>query len=112
MINKVIINLQIFSPQTEISDIFSAYLQIVLENSAGTVKVKVIEYGADKPFEGIYMPNVVNILESEPLISVSIKVKKNLNTQATIFFSVGCNLGYDPNTSFNSIFGSIRSEND
>lgn len=38
------------------------------------MKVKVVEYGADKPFEGIYMPNVVNILESEPLISVSIKI--------------------------------------
>lgn len=38
------------------------------------MKVKVVEYGADKSFEGIYMPNVVNILESEPLISVSMKM--------------------------------------
>jgi len=37
------------------------------------MKVKVVEYGANKPYEGIYMPNVVNILESEPLISVSIE---------------------------------------
>lgn len=56
-----------------ILNIFTAYLQIVLENSAGAIKVKVVEYGADKPFEGIYMPNIVNILESEPLISVSIE---------------------------------------
>lgn len=67
------IDLQTCSHPTEISSIFSAYLQIALENSSGAIKVKVVEYGADKPFEGIYMPNVVNILESEPLISVSSK---------------------------------------
>jgi len=65
--------LQISSPLANILNIFTAYLQIVLENSAGAMKVKVVEYGADKPFEGIYMPNIVNILESEPLISVSIE---------------------------------------
>ncbi|XP_060839445.1 fatty acid synthase-like isoform X1 [Rhopalosiphum padi] len=58
------------SPVTDVSSVFAAYLQIALENSAGAMKVKVVEYGADKPFEGIYMPNVVNILESEPLISL------------------------------------------
>lgn len=65
--------LQISLPPANIYNIFTAYLQIVLENSAGVMKVKVVEYGADKPFEKIYMPNVVNILESEPLISVSIE---------------------------------------
>lgn len=65
--------LQISSPPANILNIFTVYLQIVLENSAGAMKVKVVEYGADKPFEGIYMPDVVNILESEPLISVSIE---------------------------------------
>jgi fatty acid synthase len=45
---------------------------VALENSAGAMKVKVVEFGGDKPFEGIYMPTVVNILESEPLISVCI----------------------------------------
>lgn len=58
---------------TDVSNVFAAFLQIALENSAGAMKVKVVEYGADKPFEGIYMPNVVSILESEPLISVSIE---------------------------------------
>jgi len=71
--NNLIMYLQLSLPPTEISNIFSAYLQIILENSAGAVKVKVVEYGEDKPFEKIYMPNIVNILESEPLISVSIK---------------------------------------
>lgn len=52
---------------------FAVYLQIALENIAGAMKVKVVEYGADKSFEGIFMPNVVNILESEPLISVCTK---------------------------------------
>lgn len=62
------------SPFTDVLNVFAAYLQIALENSAGAMKLKVIEYGADKPFEGIYMPNVVNILESEPLISVIIRI--------------------------------------
>lgn len=69
----MILYLQISSPPANILNIFTAYLQIVLENSAGAMKVKVVEYGADKPFEEIYMPHVVNILESEPLISVSIE---------------------------------------
>jgi len=69
----VTLYLQISSPPANILNIFTVYLQIILENSAGAMKVKVVEYGADKPFEGIYMPNIVNILESEPLISVSIK---------------------------------------
>lgn len=56
-------------------NVFAAYLQLVLENSAGAMKLKVVEYGADKPFEGIFMPNIVNIVESEPLISVSLKFK-------------------------------------
>lgn len=58
------------SSVSDISSVFAAYLQIAIENSAGAMKVKVVEYGADKPFEGIYMPNVVNIIESEPLLSV------------------------------------------
>jgi len=69
----VTLYLQISSPPDNILNIFTVYLQIILENSAGAMKVKVVEYGADKPFEGIYMPNIVNILESEPLISVSIE---------------------------------------
>jgi len=43
-----------------------------LENSAGAMKIKVVEYGADK---GIYMPNVVNSLEFEPLISKYLSLK-------------------------------------
>lgn len=60
------------SPITDISSVFATFLQIALENSAGAMKVKVVECGGDKSFENIYMPNVVNILESEPLISVCI----------------------------------------
>lgn len=55
----------------------TSYLQIALENSAGAMKIKVIEFGADKTLEQLYMPNVVNILESEPLISVS--MRKHIN---------------------------------
>lgn len=91
IINQYVINNIIFkyyyillqvSPVTNVLNVFAAYLQIVLENSAGAMKLKIIEYGADKPFEGIFIPNVVNILESEPLISVIIKyhLKYNCNT--------------------------------
>lgn len=58
---------------SDVTSVFAAYLQIALENSSGAMKVKVVEYGGDKSFEGIYMPNVVNILESEPLITVTIE---------------------------------------
>lgn len=61
------------SPIPNVSNVLAAYLQITLENSAGALKIKIIEYGANKNFEDIYMPDVVNILESEPLISVFIK---------------------------------------
>lgn len=63
----------IFQQVLPFANIFSTYLQIVLENSGGALKLKVVEYGADKTFEGIYMPSVVSVLESEPLISVSIR---------------------------------------
>ncbi|XP_025419053.1 fatty acid synthase-like [Sipha flava] len=61
---------QEISSVTDVTNVFAAYLQVALENSAGAMKVKVVEFGGDKPFEGIYMPTVVNILESEPLISL------------------------------------------
>lgn len=37
------------------------------------MKLKVVEYGPDKLLEELYMPNVVNILKSEPMVSVSNK---------------------------------------
>lgn len=58
---------------TDTIGVFTAFLQIALENSAGAMKLKVVEYGANKNFEEIFISDVVNILESEPLISVSSK---------------------------------------
>lgn len=56
-------------------------MQIALENSSGAIQLKVVEYGADKSIEGIFLPDVVKILESEPLVSVNIKcLKYNHNT--------------------------------
>lgn len=46
-----------------------------MENSNGAMKLKVVEYGADKLLEELYIPNVVNILESEPMVSVSNKTQ-------------------------------------
>jgi len=55
-----------------IFSVFTAFLQIAFENSAGAMKLKIVEYGGDKPIEGIFIPNIISILESEPLISVSL----------------------------------------
>lgn len=63
------------STVTDVSSVFAAFLQIVNENSSGTTKLKIVEYGGDKPFEGIFLPNIISILESEPLIFVSLKFK-------------------------------------
>lgn len=51
-------------------NVLTAYLQIVLENSGGAMKVKVIEFDSNNSYDQIYMPRIVDILESEPLISV------------------------------------------
>jgi len=59
------------SPVTNLFDVLTIYLQLALENSAGAMKLKVVEYGADKPLEGLFLTNIINILGSEPLISVS-----------------------------------------
>ncbi|XP_050423114.1 fatty acid synthase-like isoform X2 [Adelges cooleyi] len=58
------------TPPIDVINTFAIFLQIVLENSAGAMKIKLVEFGADKPFEGIFMPNIVNVLESEPLIAL------------------------------------------
>lgn len=77
------------------------------------MKIKVVEYGANKSIEGIYMPNVVNILESEPLISVSKRKLKILtfgyNNRQMIL--VGRDISYDSNTSFESTAGTDGSQN-
>lgn len=94
--------------------VFASYLQVALENSSGAMKVKVVEFGGDKPFEGIFMPNVVSMLESEPLTSVSIQVKiydeHSLNNSFMIL--VGRYINNNPNTSFGSVFGPNGSKND
>jgi len=63
------------SAVTDVPSVLAAFLQIVFENSAGAMKLKVVEYGGDKPIEGIFIPNIISVLESEPLISVSLKFK-------------------------------------
>jgi len=68
--------------------VLTIYLQLALENSAGAMKLKVVEYGADKPLEGLFLTNIINILESEPLISVSpINIEKENIYNCLFLFS-------------------------
>lgn len=46
-------------------------LQIALENSGGALKMKVAEVPGDHSAENLLMPLIVEILESEPMLSVS-----------------------------------------
>ena len=46
-------------------------LQIALENSGGALKMKVAEVPGDRPAENLLTPLIIDILESEPMLSVS-----------------------------------------
>lgn len=56
----------------------TSLLQLALENSAGALKMKVVELGTDRMPENILAPTIVNILESEPMLDVSLKDLKNV----------------------------------
>nr|CAD7446740.1 unnamed protein product [Timema bartmani] len=49
-------------------------LQVVLENSGGALKLKVAELAGIRPADSLLAPDVVSILESEPIIHVEITV--------------------------------------
>lgn len=46
-------------------------LQIALENSGGALKMKVAEVPGDRSAENLLTPLIIEILESEPMLSVS-----------------------------------------
>jgi hypothetical protein len=46
-------------------------LQIALENSGGALKMKVAEVPGDHSAENLLTPLIIEILESEPMLSVS-----------------------------------------
>ena len=46
-------------------------LQIALENSGGALKMKVAEVPGDRSAENLLTPLIIDILESEPMLSVS-----------------------------------------
>jgi hypothetical protein len=46
-------------------------LQIALENSGGALKMKVAEVPLDRSAENLLTPLIIDILESEPMLSVS-----------------------------------------
>jgi hypothetical protein len=48
-------------------------LQIALENSGGALKMKVAEVPGDRSAENLLTPLIIDILESEPMLSVSKK---------------------------------------
>ena len=50
-------------------------LQIALENSGGALKMKVAEVPGERPPENLLAPAIIDILESEPMLSVSMKAQ-------------------------------------
>lgn len=52
--------------------------QLVLENSSGASKLKVTEYLNEKPIEASLLPQITEILESEPMIAVDSTVVSTL----------------------------------
>jgi hypothetical protein len=46
-------------------------LQIVLENLGGALKMKIAEVPGDRPAENLLTPLIIDILESEPMLTVS-----------------------------------------
>lgn len=50
----------------------TSLLQLALENSAGALKLKVVELGTDRVPENILAPQIIDILEAEPMLSVSV----------------------------------------
>jgi fatty acid synthase len=46
-------------------------VQIALENSGGALKMKVAEVPGDHSVENLLTPHIIEILESEPMLSVS-----------------------------------------
>uniref|UniRef100_A0A8D8PNC5 Fatty acid synthase n=1 Tax=Cacopsylla melanoneura TaxID=428564 RepID=A0A8D8PNC5_9HEMI len=51
--------------------------QLVLENSAGALKLKIVELGSDKSAETAFANALVPILETEPMLSVELTVATN-----------------------------------
>ncbi|KAJ9575473.1 hypothetical protein L9F63_007678, partial [Diploptera punctata] len=49
-------------------------LQIALENSGGALKMKVAEVSGDRQPENLLAPAIIDILESEPMLSVEVNV--------------------------------------
>ncbi|XP_054286913.1 fatty acid synthase-like [Macrosteles quadrilineatus] len=52
----------------------TSLLQLALENSAGALKLKVVELGTDRVPENILAPQIIDILEAEPMLSVEYSV--------------------------------------
>lgn len=56
------------------TEALTALLQIVLENSANALKLKIAEIANDRPAESTLAIETVNILESEPMVNVDYTV--------------------------------------
>lgn len=63
-----------FNQQTEksLQDLLAVMVQIVIENSQGALKLKVTEVADGQPPETLLTPLVMNIVESEPTLTVSV----------------------------------------
>ncbi|XP_046659342.1 fatty acid synthase isoform X2 [Homalodisca vitripennis] len=55
----------------------TSLVQLALENSSGALKMKVVELGTDRMPENLLAPTIIDILESEPMLSVEYTVASN-----------------------------------
>lgn len=64
-------------------------LQLVLENSSGALKLKATEVVIDRPVESALGPQIVDILEREPMVAVDYTIVSPAAIDASIFESSG-----------------------
>lgn len=59
--------------ETPVQLALTSLCQLALENSSGALKMKVVELGTNRMPENLLAPTIVDILESEPMLSVSLR---------------------------------------
>lgn len=66
-------------------------VQLAFENSGGAFKLKVAEVGTGRKLESLYAKSVIDVINTEPMPSVSIVKRKRFNNKDFKFmhFSIG-----------------------
>lgn len=67
-------------------------LQVALENSAGALKMKVVEVGNNRQTDSLFASDIVDILESEPQLSVEVTVTSDSDEALAVLEPLGIKL--------------------